>query len=261
MILKKTIVPQSLLWAISSGWETECFCSQLTLKPGTGAELWLSTKPFHVQNGNLSTYSNMQLLTPREGSYVITPNHEKIVVLRIRHNRIFMLSREQTNAIMDAPVDLHALWGKPLMQYLPHYFELGSEVSDGLSLLLQKLLIETNDLKNDLVEFLYKHPTMKVAEVALEFNYTPRHIQKKFMEAHGVSIKQYQLICRIEKAIKDTILNGDVHEAILNCGFYDQSHFIKSFKNIHLMTPTDFLSDPVNNYFYNRKSPPTLSLS
>lgn len=260
MILIKTNVPQELIWAISSGWETDHFSTTLTLKPGTGAELWLSTKPFYVQNGDISTFSNMQLLTPRESAYVIRPNYEKIVVLRIRHNRLYMLSREQTQSIIDVPVDLHALWGGALMRYLPRYFELGSEITNGLSALLRNLFNDKHELKNDLIEYLFKNPTIKVASIAEQFLYTQRHIQKKFLEAHGITIKRYQLICRIERAIKETIQKNDVHEAIFNNGFHDQSHYIKSFKAIHSATPTDFITDPVNNYFYNRKSPPFLEL-
>lgn len=260
MILIKTNIPPELVWAISSGWETDSFSTALTLKPGTGAELWLSTKPFYVSNSGISTYSNMQLLAPRESAYVIRPNYEKIVVLRIRHNRLYMLSREQTHAIIDTPVDLHALLGGRLMNYLPRYFELGKEVVRGLSVLLGNLLNDKRDLKNDLIDFLYQKPTTRVSCVAEQFQYTQRHIQKKFLEAHGITIKKYQLICRIERAIKETIQLNDVHAAIFNNGFHDQPHFIKSFRAIHTVTPTEFITDQVNHYFYNRESPAYLKL-
>ncbi|MCS2169587.1 helix-turn-helix domain-containing protein [Scandinavium sp. TWS1a] len=260
MILTKTIIPKELLWAISSGWETDCFSSLLNLKPGTGAELWLSTKPFHVQNGNNTTFSNMQLLTPREGAFIISPNDEKLLVLRIRHSKLYMLSRGQTNATVDKPVDLHALWSNNLLKYLPRYFELGCEVLRGFNLLLKMLPVEKYELNNNLIEYVYTNHTTKVCDVALEFKYSQRYIQKRFLEAHGITIKKYQLICRLETAIKETIQNGDMYGAILNAGFYDQSHFIKSFKIIYLSTPTSFLSDPVNDYFYNRTGPTYLKI-
>ncbi|MEJ5074818.1 AraC family transcriptional regulator [Enterobacter ludwigii] len=253
MILTKINIPQNLIWAISSGWKTECFSSFLSLQPVTGAELWLSTKPFHVKNRERCTFSNMQLLTPREGAFLIMPNNEKIMVLRIRHDKLYMLSREQTNTIIDVPVDLHYFWGKALMKYIPDYFDLDEDVYNGLSFVLKKLFTEKHDLKNNIIEHLYKNHVTKVSDIALTFGYTQRHIQKKFIEAHGVTIKKYQLICRIEKVIKESFQNGDIHEAMLNSGFYDQSHFIKSFQNIHSMTPTHFMSNPINNFFYNRK--------
>lgn len=85
-----------------------------------------------------------------------------------------------------------------------------------------------------------KHDTIK--ELAHYFNLSERQFERKFKEYSGLSPKRFMRIVRFAKACDHY---GDSHETslteiALNCGYYDQSHFIKDFKTFSGYEPSQF---------------------
>lgn len=77
---------------------------------------------------------------------------------------------------------------------------------------------------------------IKVADVAIKLGYCSRHINEIFRKNTGFSIKQYAQIIRIQQAIDELKKTGQ-NDIYSNLGFYDQSHFLKEFKRLTLLTP------------------------
>jgi AraC-like DNA-binding protein len=99
--------------------------------------------------------------------------------------------------------------------------------------------------KNDLVKYICLELNLgkPISEVTSQIPVSTRVIQKKFKEFTGVTMKQYANIERQRNTWKAIILeNKNQMDAILDNGFFDQSHFINEFKKIMKRSHSDFQS-------------------
>lgn len=64
--------------------------------------------------------------------------------------------------------------------------------------------------------------------------------EKRFRKAVGSTPKQFASIVRMSFIIKQTSNRDRLLDAALNAGFFDESHFIKTFKQFTGQNPTDF---------------------
>ena len=75
-----------------------------------------------------------------------------------------------------------------------------------------------------------------VAQLAGVFNFSERQFDRKFKEYAGFSPKTYLRLMRLHDAIKQYGSNKSLTQIALECGYYDQSHFIhdvKAFTGYH----------------------------
>ena len=72
------------------------------------------------------------------------------------------------------------------------------------------------------------------------YGYSQKHILNEFKKLIGTTPKKLQNVRRVNKAIG--LLNQDMPsvQVAYACGFYDQTHFIKKFKEVTLMTPKSY---------------------
>ncbi|MDF2588588.1 MAG: transcriptional regulator, AraC family [Anaerocolumna sp.] len=78
-------------------------------------------------------------------------------------------------------------------------------------------------------------------ELSTELYYCEKHIRRLFLQCIGVSTKKFSRIVRINNAVqllKDNPTN--FLRTIDNAGYYDQAHFIRDFKDIFSVTPSEF---------------------
>ncbi len=86
--------------------------------------------------------------------------------------------------------------------------------------------IEQNYSLNTLSERVFVHP-----------NYMSRVFKAHF----GVTIGQYQMERKIESATKQLFLEySSIAQIATDCGFFDESHFIRTFKAYNRITPHQF---------------------
>lgn len=85
--------------------------------------------------------------------------------------------------------------------------------------------------------------------VASKHNVTPRYLHKLVNQYTGLSPKSYNKISRFQLSLqlisrKDQTLTSIAY----NCGYFDQSHFIRDFKSFTGITPSSYLDNitPVN---------------
>jgi AraC-like DNA-binding protein len=107
---------------------------------------------------------------------------------------------------------------------------------------------EKSDLKkkqlfNDIQDYIKwnRNTDLKVSEIAEHFGYNKRYISYLFSNVAGVSIKQYILQEKIEAAkflLCDT--NDNISEIAYQLGFNDNHNFMKAFKKLVGLTPTQY---------------------
>lgn len=78
--------------------------------------------------------------------------------------------------------------------------------------------------------------------IAVEHNVTPRYLHKLIHECTGLSPKSFGKISRFQQSLKMMSGNPQALTAIAyNCGYFDQSHFIRDFKSFTGLTPSAYL--------------------
>jgi AraC-like DNA-binding protein len=80
-----------------------------------------------------------------------------------------------------------------------------------------------------------------------------KQFQRRFNEHIGILPKEYLRVVRFQNAIHKKHLDPELSLTKLSydCGYYDQSHFIRDFKMFSGMTPKDFfqLSETYSDFF------------
>jgi len=83
---------------------------------------------------------------------------------------------------------------------------------------------------------------LSIARMNHKIGYSQKHFTDLFRRAVGVTPKAYLKIMRFQKAVRtiDAWPDLDWGQIALECGFYDQSHFINDFKNFSGFTPEHY---------------------
>lgn len=83
--------------------------------------------------------------------------------------------------------------------------------------------------------------SITVAEIANEFNYNPDYISFIFKKNTGMSLTSYINKTRIDIS-KSLIINYNVSikEAAFSCGFTDEKYYMKVFRKLEGMTPSQY---------------------
>lgn len=80
-----------------------------------------------------------------------------------------------------------------------------------------------------------------IENLASTYGYSERHLQKLFLEFVGLTPKAFYNIQRFNKSLKFVQSSySSLTSIAYECGYYDQSHFIKAFKTFSGITPFQF---------------------
>lgn len=98
-------------------------------------------------------------------------------------------------------------------------------------------------LYNDIVDYIKwsRSEHIKVSQIADHFGYNEKYLSHLFSKISGISLKQYMLQQKMELAkflLTDT--NQNINEVSLQLGYKDCHNFMKSFKKIVGLTPSEF---------------------
>lgn len=94
------------------------------------------------------------------------------------------------------------------------------------------------------INYAVNHITAKpevaiIKNIACQTGYSHKHLVALFEKYVGVSPKSFLRILRFQKAVREMENTGkaDLTRLALDCGYYDQSHFISDFKTFSGYTP------------------------
>lgn len=97
-------------------------------------------------------------------------------------------------------------------------------------------------LLKEISEFLADTPEKQhsLKEICKTYSIGRSHLLQSFKMAFGVSPHAYQLNHRIIRAKQKLAQQQNITDIALDCGFYDQAHFQKTFKRFVGQTPKSF---------------------
>lgn len=101
-------------------------------------------------------------------------------------------------------------------------------------------------------EMTYRPDVINIARMNEKIGYSNKHFAEMFRRQVGVTPKSYLKIMRFQKAVRtiDAATNIDWGQISLECGFYDQSHFINDFKHFSGFTPEQYAKIHTNYQNY-----------
>jgi AraC-like DNA-binding protein len=98
---------------------------------------------------------------------------------------------------------------------------------------------------NAAAELIRNSKEIKIEDLANRIFISKRQLEREFKNKVGISPKQYFRITRINEVIR--LLNDDramdLTSVALNCGYYDQAHFINDFKRMTGKQPGIFMRE------------------
>lgn len=80
-----------------------------------------------------------------------------------------------------------------------------------------------------------------IENVASRYGITPRYLQKLFLQYTGLTPKLYSKIHRFQNSLRlMTQKDASLTSIAYDCGYFDQSHFIREFKSFTGFTPSGY---------------------
>ena len=109
--------------------------------------------------------------------------------------------------------------------------------------------IQTNNIElsyvNRAAELIRQTKSIRIEELSNQVCISQRQLEREFKDKIGISPKQYLRIIRLNEVQR--LLNNnnllDLTNIAYQCGYFDQAHFIRDFKNITGKNPTIFLKE------------------
>lgn len=204
------------------------YMRQRGFKPSDCSFYWLHFSPNH---GMIRTDQPLHSLSSKKEATITLPQHgtlrdpERLIVMMKQLQDSVRSYNEQTLSNYMSTVILCSLYNQLLQQ---------APVADGS---------KQTQLYNDILDYIKWnwHENMKVSQIAQHFGYNEKYLSHLFTTMGGVSLKQYILQQKMEAAkflLTDT--NNNIGEIAAQLGYKDAHHFMKYFKKIVGLTPTDF---------------------
>ncbi len=161
---------------------------------------------------------------------------------------------EMANTVLDADL----VWG-PDLGILREQM-LGTDNIDERFRMAEDLLLRKFASKLDLNpcvayavnEMRARPDRLSIARMNQEIGYSQKHFTDMFKRHVGITPKAYLKLMRFQKAVKtiDAAENLDWGTIAIDCGFYDQAHFINDFKRFSGFTPERYAKIHTNYQNY-----------
>ena len=198
------------------------------------------------------TYGQVNQKTPIPPDFVKNYNSKKLInhvtfCDTVELNEVFYI--KEMPAIEKKLVSMEKEYARKISM---HELKLSADMIDVIINCLrfttsQSMVENEKEVAAKIVNYLQENYSRNLTnkQIAKLFNYHPNYISNLIKKHTGLPLHQYIKNIRITKAADMlTVTDKCIGEVALECGFYDASHFIKSFKEIIGMTPMQYQ----NNY-------------
>jgi AraC-like DNA-binding protein len=214
---------------------------------------------FNLSAGNLTTIINGQhipmppievlgqLTAPAQ---LLVPEGIALLVVRFYPHASFLFFPNRAADFTNASISLTDVFGKQadqLYQQLMQPYSLKQKIDILELFLIQQL--KMNEKKLPLLKFVERichhaandEEKFNIQNLASKYGYSERYMQKLFLEYVGLTPKTFHSIQRFNKSLSLVQSSlSSLTSIAYECGYSDQSHFIKTFKTFAGKTPLEF---------------------
>ena len=152
------------------------------------------------------------------------------------------------NEISDCVLDADLLWGREFgmlrerileNRHSPRKFEIVEDFL--LKKFLSKMIVDPC-VEYAVGEIVTQPDQIRLADLNQKIGYSQKHFIDLFKRRVGITPKAYLKIMRFQKAVDEIARQKEIDwtSVSLDCGFYDQSHFINDFKLFSGFTPEEY---------------------
>ncbi|MCD0470315.1 helix-turn-helix transcriptional regulator [Flavobacterium sp. JAS] len=221
-----------------------------------------------IVSGNaIEVHTSKNKYTMNEGFYFCSQMTNKVLVNIQPKTKITIIQLHAWTLSMFPIYDLSNFTDSILkidQIELPFKTKIDSGLNSDISELINTLntyfeeLSFSNPVKNQIEKICeiikFHNEEITVSEIGKSLNVSQRLLQIKFKTATGLTIKNYIQILKFRKSV-DQMVNSDLEklkltDVALYNKYFDQSHFIKKFKDVTKTTPKMFNS---SLYFLSQK--------
>jgi AraC-like DNA-binding protein len=158
--------------------------------------------------------------------------------------------RVPAHEVSDVDVPLESLWGRGRTSAFRERLLAGGSIDAKLDVLeaaLQEMWAPPGlhpTVSYALAVFDRGPTTMKIAAVSEVIGLSAKRFIERFKIEVGMTPKRYCRIRRFQRAVALANRGGDVDwpRLALDCGYFDQAHFIHDFRSFAGLTPTEYQS-------------------
>lgn len=171
----------------------------------------------------IENHLNSNYIIPEYGEISLT---QKVPLL---FNQLLDLSRQEmiySNRIIDYALSLLIM--ELSQEFIERHYKIKNNISPNIARIME--WIKANYYKS-----------ITITEIASEFGYNPDYLSSLFRKTTGMTLINYINKTRIEIS-KSLIANYEVSikEAAYSCGFSDEKYYMKTFKKLEGMTPSQY---------------------
>ena len=230
------------------------------IPPATGIELFIHHRdPFIIDHkGGLPP--DHLIFSTEKPSIILPSRNIGFVAVRFRTGMFRHFTGIPLAELNGHYINMQNIWGhqgKETFEQISNTISLSGKISILEKFLVNKLAMNNkmDTLWNHIINELYKDGGDAVLErFSKDLNISYRHFRRKFIEQTGIAPKHFQQLSRFHATIKPLLLNGDKRylSFALDNGYFDQTHFIKEFKQYMQVTPSDFLQKKnfMSHFYY-----------
>jgi len=185
----------------------------------------------------------------RKKYITIDSTQQSMIVISFKVGGAFPFFNFPLNEIKDKIFNLDEIWGSKFLavrEKIINVLEPGKRIKVIENYLTQILLSKPGrDAFLDFyIDKIYlADNTCSIKNMQKDSGYSHKHFIHLFNKKVGVSPKYLYRIIRFQKILRAIELKKEISwtQLIYDCGYYDQPHFIKEFKDFSGLNPTDYL--------------------
>lgn len=162
------------------------------------------------------------------------------------------------NELADAVVDADLIWGRDfglMREQMLNTKDIGERFAIAERFMVSEFIsrMSLNPCVAFAVEQMSKHPDhVNIGHMNEKIGYSQKHFTDIFRKQVGITPKSFLKIMRFQKAVAaiDAAEFVEWDRIALECGFYDQAHFINDFKHFSGFTPDVYAKIQTNYQNY-----------
>lgn len=184
-------------------------------------------------------------------------NKSEMMVISFKKGKAAPFFPFPMEEIADSVVDADLVWGtdfgllREQVLSTPDISERFRIVEDFLIREFQSQMAVNPCIAYAIGEMTSRPDAVSIARMNAQIGYSQKHFAEMFRRHVGVTPKAYLKIMRFQKAVTeiDRTSDPDWGQIALECGFYDQSHFINDFKHFSGFTPDHYTT--IHTHYQN----------